>query len=182
MNLRIAVALDQNGGAFSRVRTANRLHRRHLRRRRRLLRLRLRRNRSGCPSHRRQPNYPRQNDARRTRQGSSYRRRRNCRYRWSCRRTIGDYAYCFASASSARSRPGTCSRPQFRMPPSRLSWFRRALKCRRGAQLCNARTRQPVPFRRQMWHPRSLIIQVKYGTFAATDCLSADRSLRKVTP
>jgi hypothetical protein len=142
MNLKIAVALYQNGGAFSRVR--NRLHRH--RRRRRLLRYRLRRNRSGCPSHRRQPNYPRQNDARRTRQGSSYRRRRNCRYRWSCRRMIGDYACCFASVSSARSRPGTCSRPQFRMPPSRLPWFRPALKCRHGAQLCNARTRQPGPF------------------------------------
>ena len=42
-------------------------------------------------------------------------------------------------------------------------------QCDETAALCAAKTPAPAHIGRQMWRPRSLIIQAKYGTFAATD-------------
>jgi hypothetical protein len=175
MNLKIAIAVDQNGGAFSRSETVNRprpRHRRHLPRRRRRLRYRLR-NRSGCPSYRRQPNYPRQDDSRRTRQGSSYRRRRNCRHRWSCRRVIGDCAAALQARHQGVADQGHAADRNSKCRPRARHGALSRRNAGRGAQLCNAQTPQLSPLRRQMWRPRSLIIQAKYGTLAATDGFSA---------
>ena len=62
--------------------------------------------------------------------------------------------------------------------------FLAASEPRARAQLCTATNALGQPyFVRQIWQPCSLIIQVKCGTFAATDRLSAVLARpRKVTP
>jgi hypothetical protein len=117
------------------------------------------------------PNYRVRNGRRRTSwRGSSRRRRHNCRRRTrNCRQTIGDLRGGAAITSSAHKQISVA-------PPTAISNAAIALvmdssraEPRDSAALCAAKSPRPVNIRRQMWQPRSLIIQAKCGTSAATD-------------
>jgi hypothetical protein len=94
----------------------------------------------------------------------------DCRRRTrNCRQTIGDLRAGAAIASSARNKSAMRRRPQFRMPPSRSSWFPLASNRRIAPDCALQKSPRAVNIRRQMWQSRSLNIQAKCGTFAATD-------------
>ena len=177
--LRQIKMLHLAGGCTSANRLRQRRHLSHRHRPRCLpLRYRCHLCRSGCP------NYPTRNGRRRTNgRWSGRRRRHNCRRPpRRCRQTIVDFRGGSAIASSARSKSATCHRPQFRRPSLRSSSF--ALPLNAGWRLIVHRKKALSGQRcRRMWQPRSLIIQAKCETFAATDRLiRCPWSMRKVKP
>ena len=78
------------------------------------------------------------------------------------------WAAVLSIASSVRSRSATCRRPRSRMPSSRSSSFPLAPnRCR--SPLAHRKSARRRPHWSEMWRSRSLIIQVKCGTFTLTD-------------
>jgi hypothetical protein len=158
MNLKTARAADQSKAVTSGSTGFNRFrhHRRH-----RLPRYRLRR--SKCT------NCRMRNRRRRTSlRGPSHRRRHSSRCRIpNCRKTIHGFA-CRSASASSTGRAAKCRRPQFRMPSSRWSCSSLVVAGLAdagpdGAPQKKRRTVESI--RRQMGQRRSLIIQVKCGTF-----------------
>jgi hypothetical protein len=140
-----------------------RLRRLHLRRRRHLrYRFRRHHHQPDCP------NYPMRNGRRRSRgsrRGRRHSRRRPLR---NCRSTIAEVGGGSVIASSLRSRSATCRRPRSRVPSSRSSSFPLAPNACRSP-LAHRKSYAAAHICRQMWRSRSLIIQVKCGTFTLTD-------------
>jgi len=105
-------------------------------------------------------------------------RRRLLRYRFRPSR-----ARRFAIASSGGSKSAKYRRPPLPMPSLRSSSFSLVRNGRWASDCALQKGSAWVNIRRQMWRSRSLIIQAKCGTFAATGSfMSCPGSMRKVTP
>ena len=147
-------------------------------RRQRRLRYRFRLNRWNCLSCRMR------DCRRRTNWRCSGRRpRHNCRRPTKGRSaTTSDLRGGSADASSAGSKPAMCRRPQFRMRPSRSSSSPLAQNRRVALNCAPQKCPRSATIRRQMWRSRSLIVQGRCGTLAATEHFISILPMRKVTP